>query len=149
MLVYHPHFSYSFLFWLYQSIGRPLLIGGEERNIKIHSISQRKLVSNFQAHEKKVNSVDITKLNTSEELHLVTVSIDEFLKVWLILVCKGLYCTSMYPKKKMRLNLFLGKKRTRFNCSDRFYSSHHVLVLGNRGNFLYVPCKGTLNLLTF
>ena len=30
MLVYHPLFSYSFLFWFYQSIGRPLLIEGEE-----------------------------------------------------------------------------------------------------------------------
>ncbi|XP_046460278.1 p21-activated protein kinase-interacting protein 1-like [Daphnia pulex] len=62
-----------------------LLIGGEGPNIVTHSISQRKLLSQFKAHERRVKAAAITKLNTLEEPHLVTVSNDGFIKLWQIL----------------------------------------------------------------
>lgn len=63
-----------------------MLIGGEGPNIVTHSISQRKLLSQFKAHERRVKAAAITKLNTLEEPHLVTVSNDGFIKLWQILV---------------------------------------------------------------
>ena len=43
----------------------------------------------------------------------------------------------------MRFTFFLGNKwRTRFSCTNRFYLSHHVLVLGNRGNVQHILAIG-------
>lgn len=59
-----------------------MLIGGEGPNIETHSISQRKNLCTFKAHERRVKAAAITKLGSSEELHLVTVSNDGFIKLW-------------------------------------------------------------------
>ena len=71
-----------------------MLIAGEGPNIEIHSILERKLVSQFKAHEKRVKCAVITKLNMLEELHLITASNDGFIKLWHILV--NINSISMY-----------------------------------------------------
>ena len=63
-----------------------LLVGGEGPNIETHSISQKKILYTFKAHERRVKAAAITKLNVSEALHLVTVSNDGFIKLWHIKV---------------------------------------------------------------
>lgn len=56
------------------------MIGGEGPNVQVHSISERKLLAQFKAHEKRVKSA--VAVNFEEEIHLVTVSNDKFIKLW-------------------------------------------------------------------
>lgn len=61
-----------------------MLVGGERPNIEVHSISERKVLTEFKAHEKRVKAAEVTKLNGMEDPHLVTVSNDGFIKLWKI-----------------------------------------------------------------
>lgn len=81
-----------------------MIVGGEGPNIEIHSISERKLLTQFKAHEKRVKAATTTNLNGLEELHLVTVSNDGFIKLWKIQVRIFLelncYCDAITNSKK-------------------------------------------------
>uniref|UniRef100_A0A0N8DXS6 p21-activated protein kinase-interacting protein n=1 Tax=Daphnia magna TaxID=35525 RepID=A0A0N8DXS6_9CRUS len=79
----------NFVFFLNEDT---LLIGGEGPNIESHSVTHRKPVSQFKAHEKRVKAAAITKLNASEELHLITASNDGFIKLWRIPEIPGEPC---------------------------------------------------------
>lgn len=61
------------------------MVGGEGPNLELHSISERKLFTQFKAHEKRVK--DAAAINFEEEIHLVTVSNDKFIKLWKFEVC--------------------------------------------------------------
>ena len=57
-----------------------LAVGGERPNVELHSISERKLITEFAAHEKRVKGAEAIKFE--DQIHLVTVSNDKFIKLW-------------------------------------------------------------------
>ena len=87
-----------------------MFIGGEGPNIETHSILQRKVLSQFKAHEKRVKAAVLTKFNTSEELHLITASNDGFIKLWRILV--KIYIIISMCSKDYTIQPFVNLSRT-------------------------------------
>lgn len=119
-----------------------MLIGGEGPNIESHSVTHRKPVSQFKAHEKRVKAAAITKLNASEELHLITASNDGFIKLWRIPV-RANKCSSVQWKENNCFIFYLGNIwRTMFSDPSGLDLSHHVPVCMDRKKPELVSAEG-------
>ena len=59
-----------------------LVVGGEGPDIEIHSFEDRKLLTKFKAHDKRVKGAHCTTLDTDDKSYLITASNDGFIKIW-------------------------------------------------------------------
>jgi WD40 repeat protein len=62
-----------------------LIVCGEGPDVEIHSISEKKLLTKFKAHEKRVKAACVTSLGMDAS-YLITASNDGFVKMWKISV---------------------------------------------------------------
>jgi WD40 repeat protein len=62
-----------------------LIVCGDGPDVEIHSISEKKMLTKFKAHEKRVKAACVTSLGM-DATYLITASNDGFVKIWKILV---------------------------------------------------------------
>jgi hypothetical protein len=62
-----------------------LVVCGDGPDVEIHSISEKKMLTKFKAHEKRVKAACVTSLGMDAS-YLITASNDGFVKIWKILV---------------------------------------------------------------